>query len=111
MKGATTLPLVRTMIPPNTTIKTKIGSIQYFLRSRMNSKSSERNIPIAPSELFFHRLRFRPRRVAVDPVTLWRRFHFESQRPPAEYAHDQSCGQNCAEKNQAKQHRVQNLLK
>src|SRR5712691_1982187 len=52
MNGATALPLVRTTRPPKRIINRNIGTIQYFLRSRMKSNSSpSRAIIRIPSEL------------------------------------------------------------
>ena len=43
MKGATADPLVSTSSPPNTSIMTRIGNSQYFLRTRWNVQNSLRN--------------------------------------------------------------------
>lgn len=43
MKGATALPWVRTIRPPNNNIMIIMGSSQYFLRARMKAQSSFRN--------------------------------------------------------------------
>ncbi len=54
MNGATAEPSVNMTSPPNTTIMTKIGSIQNFLRTRMKVQSSPRKASMAcPQNWFF----------------------------------------------------------
>src|SRR3954466_2855427 len=94
MKGATAEPLVRITRPPNTTIITRIGSSQNFLRARMKRQSSARKSIQRPSklqrrlELIPHALRRRPRRIADDPVAVTVRLTPEPQEFVARYAHN-----------------------
>src|SRR5688572_13817134 len=90
MNGATTLPLLSTISPPNTTIMNRIGSIQYFLRACMKDQSSEKNIPMAASELVCHCFGSGSGRLARDPVTLGVLVESQPERPLSERAHDQS---------------------
>src|SRR5262245_62102886 len=43
MKGATALPCVRMISPPNSASITRIGTSQYFFRTRTKAQSSETN--------------------------------------------------------------------
>src|ERR1044071_225754 len=92
MNGAIAEPLVSTIRPPKITIMIMIGSSQNFLRSRMKAQSSTRIDPISlsRSELVFDRLRRRPRRRALDPVTLGATVDPQAQEILAEGPHDQA---------------------
>src|SRR3954462_11132112 len=90
MKGATAEPLVRITRPPNTTIITRIGNSQNFLRTRMKRQSSARKSIQRPSELIAHAFRRRTGRIADDPVAVPFRLAFEPQEFLAGYAHNQA---------------------
>src|SRR4051812_4663824 len=90
MKGATADPLVRITSPPNTTIITRTGSNQNFLRTRMKRQSSARKSIQRPSELIAHAFPRRPRRIADDPVAVAFRLALEPQEFLAGYAHNQA---------------------
>jgi len=71
MKGAIAEPLVSTKRPPNTIIMIRIGSNQYFLRTRKNIQNSFKNEAIVESsELLGHGFGGRTGRVAYQPVTV-----------------------------------------
>src|SRR5688500_15854743 len=101
MKGATTLPLLRTISPPNTTIMNRMGSIQYFLRARMKDQSSEKNIPMAASELVLHCFGSGAGRLACDPIAHGVLVEGKIERSFSQYSHDQPGGYDSDKKHQA----------
>src|SRR5712692_5353110 len=68
MKGATALPLAKTIRAPNTASMRMMGRSQYFLRIRIKLHSSPMKSIMASSELPWHRVGRRARRMALDPV-------------------------------------------
>src|SRR5258708_9961554 len=90
MNGANTVPLVSTTRPPNTTIMTRTGSSQNFLRTRMKRQSSARKSIQRPSKLIAHALRRRTGWIADDPVAVPFRLALEPQEFLAGYAHNQA---------------------
>src|SRR6201999_1804619 len=90
MNGANTVPLVRITRPPNTTIMTRIGSSQNFLRTRIKRQSSARKSIQIPLKLVAHALGRRTRRIADDPVAVAFRLALESQKFLARYAQNQA---------------------
>src|SRR5262252_10709113 len=115
MNGAMAEPLVSTIRPPKITIMIRIGRSQNFLRSLMKAQSSTRMAPIgwslSRSELVFHRLGRRPRRVAVDPVALGRVIDLEPQEILAEDAHDKTDRRDGDEEQQPQDQGVHHLVK
>src|SRR5215831_8678364 len=115
MNGAMAEPLVSTIRPPKITIMIRIGRSQNFLRSLMKAQSSTRMAPIdwslSRSELVFHRLGRRPRRMAVDPVALGRMIDLEPQEILAEDAHDEADRRDGDEEQQPQDERVHHLVK
>src|SRR5262245_29692536 len=91
MNGATAVPFVSTINPPNTAIITKIGSSQNFLRTRKNAQNSRRN-DIAASELVLHGVRCRPRWFPRNPVTRHLSVNLEPQNIFFENAKQQTDG-------------------
>src|SRR6266545_4297880 len=104
MNGATAEPLASTIKPPSTTMTSKIGINQYFLRIRIYAHSSIRNDMAAPagsvnewvapswfSELVVETFRLRTGRISVDPVASVCLTGSQSQvvlgEPPHERAH------------------------
>src|SRR5438309_178962 len=90
MNGATAEPLVRMIKPPNTTIITRMGSSQNFLRTRMKRQSSARKSIQRPSKLIAHALGRRTGRIANDPIAVPLRLALEPQEFLAGYAHNQA---------------------
>src|SRR5262249_47636265 len=68
MNGATAVPLVSTMSPPNRAMTMNTGSSQYFLRSSKNAANSRRKEIIGRSELVHEAVGRRARRLSRDPV-------------------------------------------
>src|SRR5947207_14511948 len=114
MNGAMAEPLVSTIRLPKITIMIMIGSSQNFLRARMNAQSSTMIEPIVSllplSELVLHGLRRRPRRLALDPVTLGAAVDPRPQEILAEGAHDEADRRNGDEEQQAEHQRVHDLV-
>src|SRR5262245_54471661 len=69
MNGATAVPLVSTMSPPNMAMTMNTGSSQYFLRSSKNAANSRRKETIARSELVHEAVGARAWRLSRFPVT------------------------------------------
>src|ERR1700755_774496 len=110
MKGATAEPLVRITRPPNTTIITRIGSSQNFLRTRMKRQSSASKSIQFPSKLIAHALRRRPPRIAHDPVTIAIRLAPEPQEFRAGYAQNQADWPDRQVENQPHDDRVDDVV-
>src|SRR5215813_6396944 len=110
MKGATALPWVSTIRPPNTTIINSTGSNQYFLRTRKNRQNSSKNAIGAPPqpvlELVAHRLARRPGRLAHDPVTTGSRLAPQAQYVLAQQAHQHGQRRHHDEEDEAEHHRA-----
>src|SRR5438309_5854164 len=91
MNGATALPLVRTMRPPNSASITRIGRSQNFFRTRINVQSSATNVIVPSSELVRHGLGRRAGWSSHDPVRRFRWIATDPQRilaePPCKDAH------------------------
>src|SRR5260370_40750033 len=112
-------PLVSTIRPPKITIMIRIGNSQNFLRSRMKAQSSTMMEPIgrclsnselAESELVAHRLRRRPRRRAIDPVSPGRGIEPEAQEVLAHCAHHETDRHDGHEEQQPQHYRVHYLV-
>src|SRR5262245_23790280 len=94
MNGAIAEPCVSTISPPNSSIRMRIGTNQYFLRTRRNIQNSCRNDNMHTSELLFHRVRRRSWRLARDPVACRRRVAAQTQRVFAGPAHENAYGRD-----------------
>lgn len=71
MNGATALPFVNTINPPNKTIMNRIGNSQNFFRTRMNIQSSARNdIGHVSSELVLEAVRTWTGWITLDPIAM-----------------------------------------
>src|ERR1700730_16525933 len=92
MKGATALPLARTMRAPNTASMRIMGSSQYFLRIRMKLQSSSMKSIMTSSELPGHRVGRRARRMALNPVSDGLAVKPTPQRIPADQAKHEADG-------------------
>src|SRR5262245_60591977 len=88
MNGATALPLVRTMSPPRSAIMMRMGTSQYFFRTRMKAQSSATKAVMARSELPRHGVGRGPRRAPLDPVGRCAGLAPEPQRVLAETTHE-----------------------
>src|SRR5262245_54106505 len=86
MKGAIAEPLVRTMRPPKIAIMTKMGTSQYFFRTRRNNENSRRKDSMC-SNLVLHGFGRRPG--AHDPIACGLGVAAQSQRVFAQGAHQQ----------------------
>src|ERR1700751_2699842 len=80
MNGATAVPFVSTISPPNMAMTMNTGSSQYFLRSSKNAANSRRKALIRHSELFHEAVGRRPWRLALDPVAFALRLEAKPQR-------------------------------
>src|SRR5262244_3923518 len=88
MNGATAVPLVNTMSPPNKAMTMNTGSSQYFLRSSKNAANSRRKDTIARSELLHQAVGRRTWRPSRFPVTFALRLEAKSQRVFAAEPHE-----------------------
>src|SRR5262249_60313940 len=88
MNGATAVPLVSTMSPPNMAMTMNTGSSQYFLRSSRNAANSRRKDTIARSELLHQAVGRRARRPSRFPVTFALRLEAKPQRVFAAEPHE-----------------------
>src|SRR6516165_11760252 len=68
MNGATAVPCVSTISPPNMAMTMNTGSSQYFLRSSKNAANSRRKEVIGRSELVHEAVGRRAWRLSRDPV-------------------------------------------
>ena len=110
MKGATAVPWVSTIRPPNSAIMRIIGSSQYFLRVRMNCQSSAtndigrpQNWSTAPG------LGRRAGRLALHPPGRCLRIAPEGRSIVAESPHDQADRHDRGQVDQAQHHGVDHL--
>src|SRR5262245_43436226 len=115
MNGATALPWVSTIRPPNTTIISSTGSSQYFFRTRKNRQNSSKNAIRAPPasrtgtgrlELVAHRVARRPGRLTHDPVTTGSRLAPQAQCVLAQQAHQHGQRRHHDEEDEAEHHRA-----
>src|SRR3954452_25496630 len=90
MNGAIAEPCVSTIRLPKIIIMMRVGISQYFLRTRRNIQNSCRSDNMRTSELLFHRLGRRPRRLAGNPVAFCRRMTPQAQWVLASRAHEQA---------------------
>src|SRR5262249_28571223 len=88
MNGATAVPLVSTMSPPNMAMTMNTGSSQYFLRSSKNAVNSRRKDTIARSELVHEAVGRRAWRLSRFPVTFALRLEAKPQRVFAAEPHE-----------------------
>src|SRR5215510_8961568 len=88
MNGATAVPLVSTMSPPNMAMTMNTGSSQYFLRSSKNAANSRRKDTIARSELVQEAVRGRAWRLSRYPVAFALRLEAKPQRVFATEPHE-----------------------
>src|SRR5215471_8890704 len=88
MNGATAVPLVSTMSPPNRAMTMNTGSSQYFLRSSKNAATSRRKDTIARSELLHQAVGRRTWRPSRFPATFAHRLEAKSQRVCATEPHE-----------------------
>src|SRR6266700_1299350 len=88
MNGATAVPLVSTMSPPNRAMTMNTGSSQYFLRSSKNAANSRRKETIARSELVHEAVGGRAWRLSRFPVTFALRLEAKPQRVFAAEPHE-----------------------
>src|SRR3989442_4967291 len=88
MNGATAVPLVSTMSPPNRAMTMNTGSSQYFLRSSKNAANSRRKETIARSELVHEAVGGRAWRLSRLPVTFALRLEAKPQRVFAAEPHE-----------------------
>src|SRR4030095_2413769 len=88
MNGATAVPLVSTMSPPNKAMTMNTGSSQYFLRSSKNAANSRRKDTIARSELLHQAVGRRTWRPSRFPVTFALRLEAKPQRVFAAEPHE-----------------------
>src|SRR3990172_9077785 len=106
MKGATALPLARTMRAPNTASMRMMGRSQYFLRTRMKLHSSAMKSIMTSSELPGHRVGRRARRMPLDPVGDGIAVKPKPQRILAEQAAHEADGGHSGIEHQAHDHRA-----
>src|SRR5258708_591997 len=93
MKGAMALPWVITINAPRSTIMTRIGNSQYFLRTRRKLHSSLMNeVALMGLELVLEGFGRRTRGLARDPVALRLAVEAQPQGVLAEEAHDEPRG-------------------
>src|SRR5215813_8578737 len=88
MNGATAVPLVSTMSPPNMAMTMNTGSSQYFLRSSKNAVNSRRKDTIARSELVHEAVGRRAWSLSRFPVTFALRLEAKPQRVFAAEPHE-----------------------
>src|SRR5262249_39568755 len=88
MNGATAVPLVSTMTPPNKAMTMNTGSSQYFVRSSKNAANSRRKDTIARSELLHQAVGRRTWRPSRFPVTFALRLEAKPQRVFAAEPHE-----------------------
>src|SRR3990170_650592 len=106
MKGATALPLARTMRAPNTASMRMMGRSQYFLRTRMKLHSSAMKSIMTSSELPGHRVGRRARRMPLDPVGDGIAVKPKPKRILAEQAAHEADGGHSGIEHQAHDHRA-----
>src|SRR3984893_11948243 len=80
MNGATAVPFVSTISPPNMAMTMNTGSSQYFLRSSKNAANSRRKEIIGHSELVHEALGRWAWRLSRDPVAFALRLEAKLQR-------------------------------
>src|SRR6516164_11668991 len=96
MNGATAVPLVSTMSPPNMAMTMNTGSSQYFLRSSKNAVNSRRKDTIVRSELVHEAVGRRAWRLSRFPVTFALRLEAKPQRVFAAEPHEPADRRNAA---------------
>src|SRR6266498_2760801 len=106
MKGATAVPLTRTMRAPNTASIKKMGRSQYFLRIRMKLHSSPMKSIMVSSELPGHRVGRWARRMALDPVRHRIAVKPKPQRILSEQAAHEADGSHGGKEHQAHDYRA-----
>src|SRR5919206_229247 len=110
MKGATTEPLVRTISPPNTPMRTISGRSQNFLRARRKAQSSPANESMLSSELVLQGFGRGSRRMPRDPIGACLRIPLEPQEILAEGAHEHSHWGENEEEDSSHDERVHDLV-
>src|SRR5215510_13921226 len=96
MNGATAVPFVSTISPPNRAMTMNTGSSQYFLRSSKNAANSRRKDTIARSELVQEAVRGRAWRLSRYPVAFALRLEAKPQRVFATEPHEPADGRDAA---------------
>src|ERR1044071_5104367 len=96
MNGATAEPWERTINPANAPIMTRIGSSQYFLRSRMYSSNSVIKDIVCSLELFRHAAWLGARRIALDPIAATRFAPSQGEQILPHGAHQKAHGRDHA---------------
>src|ERR1700730_8095816 len=96
MNGATAVPFVSTISPPNMAMTMNTGSSQYFLRSSKNAANSRRKEIIGHSELFHEAVGRRARRLSRDPVAFALRLEAKPQRVFSTEPHEPADWRNAA---------------
>src|SRR5262245_59507850 len=96
MNGATAVPLVSTMSPPNIAMTMNTGSSQYFLRSSKNAANSRRKEIIAHSELVHEAVVRRAWRLSRDPLAFALRLEAKPQRVFSAEPHEPADRRNAA---------------
>src|SRR6185503_1887599 len=106
MNGATAEPWERTINPAKAPIMTRIGSSQYFLRSRMYSSNSMIKDIVCSLELFRHAAWLGPRRIALDPISAARVTAPQCEQILAQGAHQKAHRRDHAVEHDGEHHRT-----
>src|SRR6267143_83478 len=106
MKGATAVPLARTMRVPKTASMRMMGRSQYFLRIRMKLHSSPMKSIMTSSELPGHRVGCGARGMALDPVRTRVAVKPKPQRILSKQAAQEADGSHRGKKYQAHDYRA-----
>jgi hypothetical protein len=96
MNGATAVPFVSTISPPNMAMTMNTGSSQYFLRSSKNAANSRRKEAIGHSELVHEAVGRRAWRLSRDPVAFALRLEAKPQRVFSTEPHEPADWRNAA---------------
>src|SRR5215472_685707 len=102
MNGATAELLASTRRTATSSVITKIGTSQYFLRTRRNWKNSRKkeSTEYPRSELPHHRIGGRAGRVAAQPIGIGVGLRPQSQEIFSKKPQQQTGGSKCQEENQ-----------
>src|SRR5215472_4409215 len=96
MNGATAVPFVSTISPPNMAMTMNTGSSQYFLRSSKNAANSRRKEIIGHSELVLEAVGRRAWRLSRNPVAFALRLQAKPQRVFSAEPHEPADRRNAA---------------
>src|SRR6516162_979923 len=96
MNGATAVPFVSTISPPNMAMTMNTGSSQYFFRSNKNAANSRRKEIIGHSELLHEAVGRRAWRLSRDPVAFALRLEAKPQRVFSAEPHEPADRRNAA---------------